>query len=88
MATCAQEPHPRPAPIVQRPRTLAFHASNTGSNPVGGASCGISAFPAVRPKALMATVEESIGDGQPGSTRGVGHGCERRDRYADPKILR
>ena len=25
------------APIVQRPRTLAFQASNTGSNPVGGA---------------------------------------------------
>ena len=26
------------APIVQRPRTPAFHAGNTGSNPVGGAS--------------------------------------------------
>ena len=25
------------APIVQRPRTPAFHAGNTGSNPVGGA---------------------------------------------------
>ncbi len=24
------------APIVQRPRTPAFHAGNTGSNPVGG----------------------------------------------------
>ena len=26
------------APFVQRPRTLAFHAGNTGSNPVRGTS--------------------------------------------------
>ena len=29
-----------PAPIVQRPRTPAFHAGNTGSNPVGGTKDG------------------------------------------------
>ena len=28
------------APIVQRPRTPAFHAGNTGSNPVGGTKDG------------------------------------------------
>ena len=30
-----------PAPIVQRPRTPAFQAGNTGSNPVGGTPGGV-----------------------------------------------
>ena len=63
------------APIVQRPRTPAFHAGNTGSNPVGGARIASGACGASRKPAFSPSGENALASGElvklPSSLRGA-----------------